>query len=703
MADDKEFFDIKDIGKINFNKLVRLLPGGTFWQSFTTRGQYITAILRSQKVFLDNNIDTALRIAHFIAQGLIETGFLKYKTENLNYSAERLMQIFPRHFPGGIREAQRYERNPRKIANRVYANRLGNGDEASGDGWRYRGRGFFQLTGRDNYRRFGEIAGYDLERDPEILERNLKKSIEIAASYFNNLGLGSYADQNDVRAVSRGINRGNPETSAPAHGESERIVWTRRVLDLVRNPQRIDQGADDYEGRRNEALPDQPDGLSLGERGSDVREVQRALNLLGYNAGAEDGVFGVNTERAVANFQRENGLEITGAVNSATMNALDEALADTRKSIPPGRLEANDRDATRAGNREINDARNVGNAGAAVGGASAAGAAAESGAIEEGREALDNMTGGDSADETPSEDAPSEDRPGDEEDPAEAEPSAEPAEDVAEGEQTAEDAAPEAPEAEETDDAAAEDAADAVECVPTAAATAAGADDEDAEAAAETTADGVPICPPEDVDVEAAEAEEAEDAEEAAGEEPAIEDEAEATPAAPQEDAPEATSEPEEEAPSTEPAPTPEEEVEEAAPAEEPPAEEPEAVEAEPAAPPEPQPQPEPAPEPTAEPEPEDPASPDAQPTDPIEETPLEPLPPSEDEPVQDAQTEPDDMRESIETPPPPPPGGAEPQDGGVDIVRVGILIVMALAGAFIFTRSRRVARDRMDAYHFNR
>ncbi len=656
--DGEEFFDIKDIRKINFNKLVRMLPGGTFWQSLTTRGQYITAILRSQKVFLDNNIDNALRIAHFIAQGLIETGFLKYKSENLNYSAERLMQIFPRHFPGGIAEARRYARNPRKIANRVYANRIGNGDEASGDGWRYRGRGFFQLTGRANYRRFGEIAGYNLERDPEILERNLKKSIEIAASYFDKLGLGSYADQNDVRAVSRGINRGDPEASSPAHGEAERIVWTRQVLDLVRNPQRIDKGAEDYASERTAELPNQPDGLYVGDRGPEVREVQRALNLLGYDAGAEDGIYGVNTERAVVNFQREKGLEITGAVNSATTNALDEALADTRKSIPPERLEGNDRDATRAGNREIRDSRTVGNTGAAVGGASAAGAANESGMIEEGREALEDLVGGEEEKEEVegTEEKSATEKPPTEEAPAAAEPESEAAVDEPLSEAVGDEPAEAAP-----------------ACIPAEEAADSAGDMEDAESgdpeeAPDADAETLPIC-------------ETEPADEAAVEEPAAEaaQAEEPVPAAPEDEAPE-----------------PEAEIE-------PETAEPATAEAEetPSAP-EPQPEPEPQSEPAQTPAAE-PSAPEPQPSEPVDEAPLDPLPPAVQPPEPEAPAD-DATRETgeiVESPPPAPPSDADEGDG--DFLQVGILLAIAIAGAFIFLRSRRVARDRMDAYHFNR
>jgi putative chitinase len=100
-------------------------------------------------------INTALRLAHFLAQVNHESSNMKVIEENLNYSAKRLLQVFPKYFKT-FDEAKMYEYRPEKIANRVYANRMGNGDEQSGDGYKYRGRGLIQLTGKNNYLEFSK-------------------------------------------------------------------------------------------------------------------------------------------------------------------------------------------------------------------------------------------------------------------------------------------------------------------------------------------------------------------------------------------------------------------------------------------------------------------------------------------------------------------------------------------------------------------
>jgi putative chitinase len=105
---------------------------------------------------------TPVRAAHFFAQTAHETGGYKLFSENLNYSAQGLQGIFGKYFPGNLEES--YARNPEKIANRVYASRMGNGDEKSGDGWKYRGRGALQLTGKDNYAAFAKYL-----QKPEIM------------------------------------------------------------------------------------------------------------------------------------------------------------------------------------------------------------------------------------------------------------------------------------------------------------------------------------------------------------------------------------------------------------------------------------------------------------------------------------------------------------------------------------------------------
>lgn len=368
-----QFFAIKDIGDINFNALVKDLPGRPSWNPFSTQGQYVSAILKSYGTMKKYGINTALRLAHFLGQGLIETGFLRYKAENLNYSADGLLRVFPKYFTP--EEAKKYARKPEKIANRVYANRMGNGDEASGDGWRYRGRGFFQLTGKNNYQRYGEMADIDLVKHPEVLEKDLTKSVKVAAAFFSKTGLNEYADQNDAAAVSRGVNRGDPHSRYKAHGEAERVVWTRKVLDVVRNPQRL------VEAGVAAHAPSIAAGLKLGDEGPVVRSMQEKLALLGYPVGIADGIFGQNTRRAVVAFQDEYGLDVTGVIDTETADAVEDALDDTRSMQNVERETADENDLKRAGARDVSKTNQVGTAGATAGGAGAIAVADETGAL----------------------------------------------------------------------------------------------------------------------------------------------------------------------------------------------------------------------------------------------------------------------------------------------------------------------------------
>ncbi|MGV6819912.1 MAG: peptidoglycan-binding protein [Parvularcula sp.] len=391
-----QFFAIKDIGDINFNALVKDLPGRPSWNPFSTQGQYVSAILNSYGTMKKYGINTALRLAHFLGQGLIETGFLRYKAENLNYSADGLLKIFPKYFTP--EEAKQYARKPEKIANRVYANRMGNGDEASGDGWRYRGRGFFQLTGKNNYQRYGEMADIDLVKHPEVLEKDLTKSVKVAAAFFSKTGLNEYADQNDAAAVSRGVNRGDPHSRYKAHGEAERVVWTRKVLDVVRNPQRL------VEAGVAAHAPSITAGLKLGDEGPVVRSMQEKLALLGYPVGVADGIFGQNTRRAVVAFQDEYGLDITGIIDTETADAVEDALDDTRSMQNVERETADEKDLKRAGARDVAKTNQVGTAGATAGGAGAIAVADETGALDKAidvaKDVLGNKDGADATDTT---------------------------------------------------------------------------------------------------------------------------------------------------------------------------------------------------------------------------------------------------------------------------------------------------------------
>ncbi len=152
------------------------------------------------------NINTPLRVCHFLAQVLHESGGLKYVKENLNYSANGLLATFPTHFPN-ISVANQYARQPAKIADRVYADRMGNGNEASGDGWKYCGRGYIQITGKTNYSLFGTNADVDFINHPELIETPDYAAMS-AGWFWNSHNLNTYADRDDIIAITRAINGG---------------------------------------------------------------------------------------------------------------------------------------------------------------------------------------------------------------------------------------------------------------------------------------------------------------------------------------------------------------------------------------------------------------------------------------------------------------------------------------------------------------
>lgn len=150
-------------------------------------------------------INTPQRIAAFLSQVGVESAALTALVENLNYSAPGLLATFPSHFDAA--EAAQYARQPEKIANRVYAGRMGNGDETSGDGWLFRGRGLIQITGREGYASCAKSIGLDLVSHPEVLEQPVNAALS-AAWYFAAHGCLTFADSGDVRSITRLTNGG---------------------------------------------------------------------------------------------------------------------------------------------------------------------------------------------------------------------------------------------------------------------------------------------------------------------------------------------------------------------------------------------------------------------------------------------------------------------------------------------------------------
>ena len=149
-------------------------------------------------------INTPLRLAHFLAQCGHESGGFKATSENLNYSAKGLMGIFKKYFPTETL-ANAYQRNPQKIANKVYANRMANGDEASGDGFKFRGRGYIQLTGKDNYTQFGKAIGENIVANPDVVSG--KYALLSAAWFWSKNGLNNLSDGGSTDAVVTSITK----------------------------------------------------------------------------------------------------------------------------------------------------------------------------------------------------------------------------------------------------------------------------------------------------------------------------------------------------------------------------------------------------------------------------------------------------------------------------------------------------------------
>ena len=171
-----------------------------------------------------------IRAAHFFAQTAHETGNFKAFSENLNYSADGLNKIFPKYFKNAGRDANVYARNPEKIANVVYASRMANGDEASGDGWKFRGRGALQLTGRANYQAFSEYLGKpEIMTNPDLVATEF--SFESAMFFFERNKLWAICDQgiNDaaILSLTKRINGGT-------HGLDDRNQKTKKYYEYVK-------------------------------------------------------------------------------------------------------------------------------------------------------------------------------------------------------------------------------------------------------------------------------------------------------------------------------------------------------------------------------------------------------------------------------------------------------------------------------------
>jgi putative chitinase len=254
-------------------------------------------------------ITTERRVAHFLSQCAHESGGFKRLEENLNYSAKALRSVFGRYFGEPPKaDADEYARNPEMIANRVYNDefrkyKMGNTEE--GDGWRFRGRGLKQLTGRDNYTRFGKSVGMTAEEAAEYVATPAG-AIESACWFWDANNLNDIADGDDVVKMTKKINGGN----IGLEDRQKRYKHALQVLGMDAD----DLGTDD--GDNGDMDIDDIGVLRVGSRGEGVKMMQEALGI------GADGIFGRGTEAKLKEWQAANGLTADGIAGPATLGEL---------------------------------------------------------------------------------------------------------------------------------------------------------------------------------------------------------------------------------------------------------------------------------------------------------------------------------------------------------------------------------------------
>ena len=235
-------------------------------------------------------ITSANRVAAFMAQCGHESGNFKVLEENLNYSWEGLRKTFPKYFPTDSL-AKEYHRQPEKIANRVYddANRSSKlGNTAPGDGWKYRGRGIIQLTGKSNYIAFAADVGMTVEQVIEHLQTK-KGAIESAAWFWNKRGINTQADAGNIDAVSKLVNGGTI-------GLNERRSHYRSNMAVLGSASAAPVTA----------VKPAEETIKRGDKGDKVKAIQKALGL------TPDGIFGIATETSLRIWQSDNKMVTSG-------------------------------------------------------------------------------------------------------------------------------------------------------------------------------------------------------------------------------------------------------------------------------------------------------------------------------------------------------------------------------------------------------
>lgn len=293
---------------------------------------YIAALDAGDDALAAAGINTPLRLAHFLAQVFHETGGLTVAEEDGHYTARNLGDMWDsgnwrRYFPSRaamVAMAGQCARDGgQALFSLVYSNRMGNGPPASGDGWKYRGRGVLQTTGRESYRKYGERCGAPFEADPDLVV-SAEWALAPAIAEWTAAGCNALADRNAAKAIGNAINRGNPRADAEPVGFRDRIRWFDRIWAHM-------QAAG--------SAPAEP-SWKASEPDPDVETVQQVLVALGHVL-VVDGRKGPKTVAAIRAFQTSSGLPVTGVADAVTRAAMQSQLAAVDEAKAPKPPSAN--------------------------------------------------------------------------------------------------------------------------------------------------------------------------------------------------------------------------------------------------------------------------------------------------------------------------------------------------------------------------
>lgn len=266
--------------------------------SSASRQEYSDCIVEKWETAEEAGLTSPLRVQHFFAQIAAETGGIKRLDENLNYSRERLLTIFGNRVTPA--EATQLANKPEAIANHVYANKNGNGNKASGDGWRYRGSGFIQLTGRGNFRDRGAEIDMDLEGNPE-LARTPEPGFSAALAYWKARNINTAADGGISEATQKSVRR---LVNGGLNGFEDAKIWFARARNIFTAEESIRETGDEAE----------------------LEAVAQLLQSLGYGPALESSG-PTNPEilgQAIRRLQADAGLAQTGIYDDAVLEALTD-------------------------------------------------------------------------------------------------------------------------------------------------------------------------------------------------------------------------------------------------------------------------------------------------------------------------------------------------------------------------------------------